>query len=217
MIGAPIRCCSCTTSTRKPREIAFSVGLEGSASRARQAPGRSLERGPQPRRQARQASAGHRGLWLPLVSCRRTGLSAAPHRDRPAAERVAGARPRSFETDRSAPKGMDAAVLARAAMLLSMRGAQGLKGSTEGDRISLFPAATWRIPEQFRSGPRTVPPACDSLNPGAFPRSTPPPRWSGRTGGQSSANAAGALLPDAVRGAQFSPAPPAAAASRNPR
>jgi len=75
----------------KPREIAF-PWTYGSAGRAGQPPGQSLERGPQPRRQARKHRPRDRGLRLPLVSRRRTGLSAAPHRDRSAAEAVAGCR-----------------------------------------------------------------------------------------------------------------------------
>ena len=80
--GATTRCCSCTISTRKPREIASRLGLKGDDAEHGKLLVNLLAEDHSQADDKRQAHAGHRGLRLSLVPRRRPGLPAAAHRDR---------------------------------------------------------------------------------------------------------------------------------------
>jgi hypothetical protein len=72
----------------KPREVTFSVGLEGESTEHGNLLVNLFGRRAQPRRQERQASARDRSLWLSVVPRRRAGLSASPFRHRSADKAV---------------------------------------------------------------------------------------------------------------------------------
>ena len=76
--GATTRSSSCTISPRKPREIAFDVGLDDDSARVLVEP--ALRR-PQLGGRGRQAPPGPRRLRLPLVPRRRAGLPPEAERD----------------------------------------------------------------------------------------------------------------------------------------
>ena len=71
----------------KPHEITF-LRRAWTMSAEHGSSGNLLARRAQSCRRARQTPACHRGLWLPLVSRGRTGLSAPAERDRPAGKAV---------------------------------------------------------------------------------------------------------------------------------